>query len=488
MTQGREQIAEFTTAQEALEAMRASGVEVISDERGDRVVTAPDVEVRDISSKDKSLTVVFSTSRYCERDGCILESKGVNLKNFKRNPVVLWMHNYNELPIATSKSVRFENADGGRLIGKPVFHGRTPLSAEVWALIELGVLQAWSLGFIPTHVQRLSPKEVGLKVPSEEDKDKYIEGEGVLDLRYLDTYWRIKKAELLEYSSVTVPADANALSKSIRTLHEGGRSVPTIEKMLRESGIEIPELVPAEIKVGKEDIEEIVAEEIAAEMSRLAEDAEREEDMPNVDETREDGILTLRSSLEEHEYSVEIAIGDNVRAEYAFDEEGGILAWRYHFDTSDFDWDADGAALWMEERSKALEDWVCKLRGTGLDLGCFRFEECEGFIPVPIDDTAFRAGKVISKKTAEKLDGVVKALDSVTKSATEAANLIEDVLRATEDKKEEEQEESAGDGKSAESEPLVKAAPVKTKQKPTTGDALKGFVVDIVKGAVSKKD
>jgi phage head maturation protease len=472
---------EFTGVEAAIEAMRESGVPIISDEMlGDRVALGPEVQIRDVSPSKKALTVVFSTSKYCERDGCLLESKGVSLKNFKRNPVVLWMHDYRELPIATSKSVRFVDEDGGQLVGKPVFHGKTELSAEVWALIEMGVLKAWSLGFIPTHVKRLDPKEVGLKVPSEEDKDKYKSGEGVIDLRSFDPYWRIVKSELLEYSSVTVPADANALSKAIRSLHEGGRSVPQIERQLRASGMDIPELVPAPIKIeSREDAEEAARAGTSLQID-VGEDRTEEietDEMHRPEETEDYIHVPVRDAgdfIDETFRTIAISKKEGIDAVAGKlkkdGDDGPMTVQKYVFEKAK-GWTMKKAQKWVDSHKKALEDWIVRMLDAGLDLDCFEFERGDGYVPMPIADDAFRVGKVLSKKTAgliqdarEKCVAASDALDGVLKSAEKQEEQIEETVE-----------------KKVEPE----KAPARKRRTRVRGDALRGLVKATVGEVVS---
>jgi phage head maturation protease len=431
--------AEFTGVEAAIKAMRESGVPIVSDDLlGDRIAVGPEVEIRDVSRADKKLTVVFSTSKYCERDGCLLESKGVSLKNFKRNPVVLWMHDYRELPIATSKNVKFVDEGGGQLVGQPVFHGKTALSAEVWALIEMGVLKAWSLGFIPTHVKRLDPSEVGLKSPSEEDKDKYKSGEGVLDLRSFDTFWRIVKSELLEYSAVTVPADANALSKAIRSLHDGGRSVPELERQLRASGMDIPELVPAPIKIeSREDAEDVARSGVSIDAGEdKMEEIKADEKARGEEKHVVYSLLFQRPDLGAEDYtkSVEIAVEEcekTVRAEFAVDESGAIAAIRYVFDTAD-GWDTGMEIAWIETHEKAFRNWAARMLDAGLDIEDFTFIEGEGLLPIPRSDDAFRVGKVLSKTNANLVRAAIGGIDTSMEKSAAVREMLDRLLKSTE--------------------------------------------------------
>ncbi|MEE8547059.1 MAG: hypothetical protein V3S63_03025, partial [bacterium] len=67
-------------------------------------------------------------------------------------------HDYGGLPIARSLWERVRETDDGacELVAKPQFHLDTELSREVWALLEKGVLSAWSVGFVPEKWEPLT--------------------------------------------------------------------------------------------------------------------------------------------------------------------------------------------------------------------------------------------------------------------------------------------------------------------------------------------
>lgn len=122
-----------------------------------------------------------------DRMGDIIEVAGWDLKNFKKNPVALWMHDHDK-PIGTWGNVRVE---GKQLLGELKL-ATTNLARMAKQLIEDGVLKAVSVGFRPKEHEPI------------DEKEPY-------------GAWRIKAAELFEVSLVSVPAHQNALllSKSL---------------------------------------------------------------------------------------------------------------------------------------------------------------------------------------------------------------------------------------------------------------------------------
>lgn len=165
-----------------------------------------DYETKDIDADDKSLVVTISTSAR-DRAGDILNAGGMSNKRFRRNPVVLWAHDYKGKPIAKSL---WEKVSGRRIIAKPRF-ANTPEAQEIFSLYRDGFLNAWSVGFIP--------EEYEVRFKKSEDGGEEFDG------------YDIKKWELLEYSAVPVPCNPDALTNA----YKGGKlkiESPVIKKAL----------------------------------------------------------------------------------------------------------------------------------------------------------------------------------------------------------------------------------------------------------------
>ena len=141
-----------------------------------------DAEIKTLD--EFSLEIVGSTSKV-DRDGEVLDVNGWDLKNYKKNPVILASHNYFEPAIGKAKSVKIKD---GSLVFKIEFpeEGVNP-TADVYRKLYIGgFMRASSVGFIPKEWEDLDGKS-GLW-------RKYI------------------KQELLELSLVSVPANPEALT------------------------------------------------------------------------------------------------------------------------------------------------------------------------------------------------------------------------------------------------------------------------------------
>lgn len=139
-------------------------------------------EVRDLVAKTKeasdtgSFQVVISTADQ-DRQGESVDQAGWDLTHYKKNPVVLWGHDYYSLPIGITESIEVKD---NQLVATGRFAPAeaNPFAQQVRRLYDLKIVRATSVGFIA----------------------KEVDGN------------KITKAELLEFSFVPVPANPYALS------------------------------------------------------------------------------------------------------------------------------------------------------------------------------------------------------------------------------------------------------------------------------------
>ena len=125
---------------------------------------------------------LMASTESVDRQNDVLVSTGADLSNYRRNPVVLWAHDYSRLPVA--RAVEIDAVPGVGLRAKMEF-----APAGVDAHID-AVRKLWELGFLNAASVGFTPKA---GTPT---------GKG--GTRYTD--W-----ELLEFSIVPIPANADAL-------------------------------------------------------------------------------------------------------------------------------------------------------------------------------------------------------------------------------------------------------------------------------------
>lgn len=142
-------------------------------------------------------SIIASTSAV-DRQGDVVDQKGWELGNFMKNPVLVWAHDYSQLPIGKVVSAQVVK---GKLVADFVFASQemNPFAQQVKSLYMEGFLNASSVGFIPLERQGNT----------------------------------ITKAELLELSLVPVPANQEAL----RLAMSKGLNVDFVEAALEKGAV-----------------------------------------------------------------------------------------------------------------------------------------------------------------------------------------------------------------------------------------------------------
>ena len=142
----------------------------------------PDCAGSGTMTDSRTLSFVISTSTP-DRDKDVISPSGVKLDNFLKNPVVLWSHDYSAPPIGRALSI---TTDGSRIMASAQFADATtyPFADTIYRLVKQGFIRATSIGFRP------------LKFALNTER-------GGFDFM---------ECELLEFSMVAVPANAEALA------------------------------------------------------------------------------------------------------------------------------------------------------------------------------------------------------------------------------------------------------------------------------------
>ena len=149
--------------------------------------------VRAVDEERRRVTVVVSTGDVA-RDDAVIDQSGWDLRNYERNPVVLWAHNDRELPIARAVS---SQVGANELVQVHEF-ATHPRAEEVWQAVRAGFVNATSVRWYPGETE---VRKVG-------------EGKAARSVLVFT-----RGHELLESSYVPVPSDAGCLV--LRA--EGGR-------------------------------------------------------------------------------------------------------------------------------------------------------------------------------------------------------------------------------------------------------------------------
>lgn len=141
---------------------------------------------------EKARTVKhYISTKTIDRYGDIVEPAGMVNDNFMKNPIVLWAHGggmFASEPLPIGKSLWQTPDDFG--VKALTYFAKHQLADDIFNLIKENILNAWSIGFIPINAS-----------------DEIRDGE---EIRVY------KKWELLEYSSVPIPANPDALNMALK--------------------------------------------------------------------------------------------------------------------------------------------------------------------------------------------------------------------------------------------------------------------------------
>jgi hypothetical protein len=170
-----------------------------------KALAPEDIDIREINEKTRTIWHRIS-KEVKDRMGDIVRIDGIDTKNFRKKPTVLYGHNYaglDPIPVIGSNigfrkegksyyaGTRFLNPEEEKLSGK-----LADLVNDAWVLSRMKLI-GWSIGFIPKET-------VPLKEKVAETEEEVTTG---LDF---------KKSELLEYSLVLIPANQEAINDAVK--------------------------------------------------------------------------------------------------------------------------------------------------------------------------------------------------------------------------------------------------------------------------------
>lgn len=152
-----------------------------------------------VDRENRTITSVI-TCEEVDRDGEVILTRGLNLKPMTKNPVVLFMH---DMFTIVGKAMWFKREDD-RIIAKTRF-AETDFANDVFEWYANGFARGWSIGMDSMTIVRRRPTEKEIK-----KNPKWAQAD-----------WVIEKADVFEYSAVSVPACPSALSKMVHSKTAG---------------------------------------------------------------------------------------------------------------------------------------------------------------------------------------------------------------------------------------------------------------------------
>lgn len=247
---------------------------------GQKVHTQMDAVIKE--NGDGSLRAIVNSGKE-DRHGEVLDIKGLDIKEYMKNPILAYSHDYSHPSVG--KTIKLTKKESGQL--EADFKFATDIDGyEIPKILDQlyrkGYQFAFSIGFIPQE----------------------IEGN------------RYTKSTMIEFSPVLVPADANALlqkkefgklgidTKFLNAYNIKDMNLEAILLKVKEQGIE--SLTLAEVKFLKENRDDLTANQIK-ELSSVIEDPKPEPvgDTKPADETAkalkevQDNLKTISESISE---------------------------------------------------------------------------------------------------------------------------------------------------------------------------------------------
>lgn len=217
--------------------------------------------------------------------GEMMMPKGAELKYYKKNPMVLWCHNYREPENVMGSNIDLEVYDRG-IVALTQFAMTEEKAAQVYRLYKGEHLRMWSVGFIPIKGRK----------PDEKERDKFSIIIGPppdpTKLNYIHEKWR-----LLEYSAVPVGACPDAITIAV------AKSLDLSDDLIKDLEIKAEEVVDkATHEPGKKAIIDLggKSQDDPQEKERK-EKKETEKETEGEEEKLEEVLSQLELSAEEYE-------------------------------------------------------------------------------------------------------------------------------------------------------------------------------------------
>jgi HK97 family phage prohead protease len=219
------------------------------------------------TGNDKPVVSFIASTANADRYGDVINQGGWDLSKYKQNPVILLNHNANSLPIGKGD---VEVVDG-KLMVDVRFDMDDPQAAEVARKTKAGFLNAVSVGFNPVDATPRSMLEKSH--PAHGKSGQYFE-----------------RAELLEISIVTIPANGEAVAAKGYDMQDRSFKISALKHILDvEMRDDVVIVTYARTEQPDEEIEEVEEIEEAMDEPEIEEGyGDDDED----DEDKKDKFLT----------------------------------------------------------------------------------------------------------------------------------------------------------------------------------------------------
>ena len=237
-----------------------------------------DCEVKKVGEREYEF---IASTIGMDRDGEVIDPAGWDLKNFKKNPVIMYGHDYSGLPIGRAPKVGISNGALKNTVEFPP-EGTYEFADIVERLVKEGFLNTESVGFIPKEwkdgnggkgPRRTYTKQELLEisivpVPSNPDALREAVEKGVITEEQLEVVTKSEEAEdvveekqpkTMSQSEIKDELDYILIICQEHTLNEGNQALAKqlIGELRRLSGGD----TPVEIEESEEEVESLNNEE-----------------------------------------------------------------------------------------------------------------------------------------------------------------------------------------------------------------------------------
>lgn len=221
--------------------------------------------IKSIDEANRTIDFIISTAGL-DRDGDTIDPKGWDLKQYRKNPVVLWAHDQGSPPIGKGVNVRV-NSDN-ELVSSTKF-AEYDFADMVFNLYKDGFMNATSVGFMPKDFE-------------------------IVETEARPWGYDFKEQELLEYSAVPVPSNPEAIMQA------------------RAAGLDTAPMVEWAEKILDGEGKLFVPKALVTQLQRAAKGESPKVYVPSEAETL---LIRARNAVRSAGFSPDILIGDSTSEE-----------------------------------------------------------------------------------------------------------------------------------------------------------------------------
>lgn len=165
----------------------------------DMIHKSYEAKLETVGEGERAVIAIVNTATL-DRDKEIVLPKGADLTNYRKNPVVSWAHNYNDLPVAKTAPPGWIRYDRhlNALKAKSIF-AEHEFADDIFKLYQGGFLRSFSIMFDASNADVIEPTKQDLKEHPEWKGAKRV----------------YRKWELLDFSAVPIPSNIDALAVAV---------------------------------------------------------------------------------------------------------------------------------------------------------------------------------------------------------------------------------------------------------------------------------